>query len=37
MTQGLFPKKDAVSQDDNASIHTPGTAQSCYEVGEGEL
>jgi hypothetical protein len=37
MIQKLFPKNDAVFQDDNAPIHTAGTAQSWFEEHEGEL
>jgi hypothetical protein len=40
MIQTLFPKNDAVFQDDNAPIHTPGTVrlfiQSWFEEREGE-
>jgi hypothetical protein len=35
--QTLFPSNDAVFQDDNAPIHTPGTDQSLLEKHEGEL
>jgi hypothetical protein len=37
MIQTLFPKNDAVFQDDNAPIHTAGTVQSWFEEHEGEL
>jgi hypothetical protein len=37
MIQTLFPNNDAVSQEDNAPIHTAGTAQSWFEEHEGEL
>jgi hypothetical protein len=37
MIQTLFPNNDAVSQDDNAAIHTAGTVQSWFEEHEGEL
>jgi hypothetical protein len=36
MIQMLFPNKDAVLQDDSASIHTAGTVQSWFEENEGE-
>jgi hypothetical protein len=35
--QTLFPNHDAVSQGDNASIHTAGTVQSWFEEHEREL
>jgi hypothetical protein len=35
--QELFLKKDTISQDDNALIHTVGTVQSWHEVDEAEL
>jgi hypothetical protein len=37
MIQTLFPKNDAVFQDDNVAIHTAGTVQSWFEEHEGEL
>jgi hypothetical protein len=37
MNQTLFPNNDAVFQDNNAAIHTAGTAQSWFEEHEGEL
>jgi hypothetical protein len=37
MIQTLFPKYDAVFQDDSAPIHTAGTVESEYEEHEGEL
>jgi hypothetical protein len=37
MIQTLSPNNDAVSQDDNAPIHTAGTVQSWFEKHEGEL
>jgi hypothetical protein len=37
MIQTLFPKKDAVFQDDNVPIYTAGTVQSWFEEHEGEL
>jgi hypothetical protein len=37
MIQTLFPNKDTVSQDDNASIHTAVTVQSWFGEHEGEL
>jgi hypothetical protein len=36
MIQTLFPN-GAVSQDDNAPIHTAGSVQSWFEDHEGEL
>jgi hypothetical protein len=37
MIQTLFPNSDAVFQDDNACIHTAGTAQPRFEDHEGKL
>jgi hypothetical protein len=37
MIQMLFTNNDAVFQDDDAPIHTAGTAQSWFEENEGEL
>jgi hypothetical protein len=37
MIQTLFPNNDAVSQHDNACIHTAGTVQSWFGEHEGEL
>jgi hypothetical protein len=36
MIQTLFPNKDAVFQDNNASTHTTATFQSWFEEHEGE-
>jgi hypothetical protein len=33
----LFPKNDAVLQDDNTPIHTAGTVQAWFEEHECEL
>jgi hypothetical protein len=37
MTQTLFLKNDAVSQDDNVPIHTARTVQSWFREHEGDL
>jgi hypothetical protein len=37
MIQTLFRNDGAVSQDDNAPIHTAGTVQSWFDQHEGEL
>jgi hypothetical protein len=37
MIQTLFPNDGAVSQNDNAPIHTAGTVQSWFDQHEGEL
>jgi hypothetical protein len=37
MIQTLFPKNDAVFQDENAPTHTAGTVQSWFEEHDGEL
>jgi hypothetical protein len=36
MIQTLFPNNDAVSQDDNALIHTAGTVQSWFKEHDDE-
>jgi hypothetical protein len=37
MIQKLFPKNDAVFQDENTPIRTAGTVQSLFEEHESEL
>jgi hypothetical protein len=37
MIQILFPRNDALFQDDSALIHTAGTVQSWFEKHEDEL
>jgi hypothetical protein len=37
MIQTLFPKNDAVIQDDNAPIHTARNFQSWFEEHESEF
>jgi hypothetical protein len=37
MLQTLYPKKDAVFQDDNVPIHKAGTAKLWFEEDEGGL
>jgi transposase len=37
MIQTLFPNSDAVSQADNALIHTAQNVHSCFEESEGKL
>jgi hypothetical protein len=37
MIQMLFPNNDAVFQDNNIPIHTPGTVESWFDEHEDEL